>query len=158
VGHAVADARAATSTEDSHVFTAAFTKVIDGKPKTSLFAFNPGSQPVAANFWRVTDEAQTSPLLATSFIVPPKQWAKAEYPSLSGALLIRSHLLDPLLKRFLFTVQTDMTVSLIVERSPDLVDWTVVPLPLLPPGRTNFEIGLVENHSREFYRVKTSGQ
>ncbi len=76
VGHGITDSRSSASSEDSEVFTAAFTKTTAGRSKTTLFAFNPGTQPVAVNFWSVQDTNQGTAFISRNLLVSPKKWAQ----------------------------------------------------------------------------------
>ncbi len=135
IGHGVSDPDAPASTGDSLVFSAAFTRMVNGSPQSSLFAFNPGTEPVAVNFWRVEDTDQSRPLLQPhNLIVPPKKWARAQYPRPTTVLLAKvAH--RPQTRHLTFTVDSDDDVArLHLERSTNLVDWISVPFPPASAG------------------------
>ena len=157
----ITDSRAPASSEDSQVFTAAFTKNIAGRPKTTLFAFNPGTQPVAVNFWGVQDTNQARPFICPlNLLVPPKKWAQAIYPNFQSALGLKfgvprvssdgTHLQ--------FTVETDEDMArLQLEESQDLVSWAPNTFSPPPPGvPNNVSIALDPQKPRLFYRFRLS--
>jgi len=155
VGHAVTDTRTPASSPDAHVFTAAFTKVIDGVPTISFFAFNPGTQPVVANFWRVTDTSETTPLVTGGgLLVQPKRWAKAQSPV--GAVQVHTPMFHAAAKHFTFTVDLDHRAILHVERSRDLKTWEVVPVSAHSPSEKTYKLDLgAEVGAASFYRITT---
>lgn len=78
LGHGVTQS-GSTSSEDSMVFTATFTREKEpGFQTTTMVAFNPGTSTVYVNFWHVEDTGETAPLLSTPLEVPPKRWAVSD--------------------------------------------------------------------------------
>ncbi|MFN0069098.1 MAG: glycosyl hydrolase, partial [Limisphaerales bacterium] len=155
VGHGVTNAAAPASSPDAHVFTAAFTKVVDGLPVASFFAFNPGTQPVMANFWNVTDTAQTNALVpGGGLLVQPKRWARAQVPP--GIVEVHSPDYDPVTKKFTFVVDVDHMTVLLIETSPDLVNWLPVPVPPHDPAAKKYTIDLGDRAGGSaFFRITT---
>ncbi|MBX3748033.1 MAG: hypothetical protein KF833_22220 [Verrucomicrobiae bacterium] len=154
VGHAVSDSRTPASSPDAHVFTAAFTKVVDGLPITSYFAFNPGTRAVVANFWRVDDTAETTPLVSGGLLVQPKRWARAQNPP--GEVHLHSPQLDPVTGHFTFTVDVDHTLVLLLERSFDLITWESIPIPPHDPTQKVYDLDLGPNpNGSAFFRITT---
>jgi len=155
----ITDSRAPASSEDSQVFTAAFTKSIAGRPKTTLFAFNPGTQPVAVNFWGVQDVNQARPFISPlNLLVPPKKWAQGVYPQLQFALGVKfgAPTVSPDGKHLQFTVETDRDVATLeLQESQDLVSWTQTTFSPPPPGVPNsVNIDLDPQKPRVFYRFR----